>query len=138
MYCDAIRGMGMISPDIWSPYLSCIEMLSCGALLFVAYTIFYTDHLRKHPAEIIGYISFFYAFFNGMAFSTWYLCPLNGETIFAATVYRNTTEPYLLKAMNTLQYSWFFFAAVSSFLPTNLETCLVIDLVLTIQRPMER
>jgi|688.fasta_scaffold416466_2 hypothetical protein len=110
-----------------------LQAVSSFAMLFIGYTIFYNPHLRKHPADLIGFIFMIFAFECYMSFSLYTICPGPGEVVFAATVYFDTSEASLLRAMNTLTHSFLFFVYATLNMPTVLEICLLIDLTWTLK-----
>ena len=123
---------------MWLPIFTTLQTISSLALFFVVYTIYGDKSLRKHPATIIGVICGVNAVYCFMSLSNCLICPGNAEVLFAATVYFDTSEESLLRAMNTLTYSYlsfliFFFNAMSI-----LESCFLYDTVWTLKNPMER
>ena len=58
--------------------------------------------------------------------------------MFAATVYFDTSEQSLLRAMNTLTYSYLVFLVLFFNATAVLESCLLFDMVATLKNPMKR
>ena len=73
-----------------------------------------------------------------MNLSLYTICPLNGEIIFAATVYFDTSEASLMRAMEVMSKSYLTLVYFSTNIPMVLEICLLYDLVLTLKRPMSQ
>ena len=124
-YCDNLQGFGLFEKEVWSESMVVLSGVSSLAMLFIAYTVFYNPHLRQHPADLIGATFFIFAFSTWMALSLYTICPLNGEVIFAATVYYDTSETSLMKAMSTLSKSYLFFTYYAMNIPCVLEICLL-------------
>jgi hypothetical protein len=88
--------------------MTAFQVVSSLVIFFIAYTIFYNPNLRQHPADLIGYIFTILAILCYMSFSRAIICPGNGEVIFAATVYFDTSKESQLKAMKILTNSYLF------------------------------
>ena len=136
--CEKMKGFGMFEPEVWTTTMVALQAVSSLAMLFIGYTIFYNPHLRTHPADLIGCIFMLFAFQCYMSLSLYTICPGPGEVVFAATVYFDTSEASLLRAMNTLTYSYLFFVYGALNMPPVLEICLLLDLTWTLKRPMSR
>ena len=78
------------------------------------------------------------AFYCFLSLSKYVICPGNGEVLFAATVYFDTSEQSLLRAMNTLTYSYLVFLVLFFNATAVLESCLLFDMVATLKNPMKR
>lgn len=137
-YCEKLSGNLLFTSEVWSPTFTALQSFSALALLFVVYTIYGDESLRKHPATIIGLICVINAFYAFMNLSKVVICPWNGEVVFAATVYFDTSEASLLRAMNTLTYSYLNFLVISYNAPSILELCLLYDMLWTIKNPTKR
>jgi len=136
--CQKLDGFGLFEPEVWSTTMVALQAVSSFAMLFIGYTIFYNPHLRTHPADLIGYIFMIYAFQCYMSLSKYTICPGPGEVFFAASVYFDTSEASLMRAMNTLTKSDLFFVYGTLNMPPILEICLLIDLTWTLKQPMAR
>ena len=67
-----------------------------------------------------------------------WLCNTNAETLFAQTVYFDTSTESQLRAMNTLTYSFLTFFMTLSVVPIFTEMCLCVEMVQSLIKPMER
>ena len=98
----------LFEPNLWSPTLTALQAISSLALFFVVYTIYGDKSLRKHPATIIGVICGMNAVYCFSNLSKSLICPGNAEVLYAYTVYFNTSEKSLHRAMGTMTYAWLF------------------------------
>ena len=128
----------LFAPNLWKPTLTALQTISSLALFFVVYTIYGDKSLRKHPATIIGVICGMNAVYCFSNLSKSLICPGNAEVLYAYTVYFNTSEKSLHRAMGTMTYAWLFLL-VGFFEATSiLESCVLYDMVWTLKNPMKR
>lgn len=73
-----------------------------------------------------------------MSLSRYFICYGNAEVVFAATVYFDTSEASLLKAFNTMSYSYLVFLVYFVSATTVLEICLLYDMVFSLYNPMRK
>lgn len=137
-YCDKIHTLSLFSPDVWNGYFTSALMVSSLAMLFIAWTVFYVDKLQVHPAPMIGVFAISLSILMWMMPSQYFICPGPGEVLFAKTVYLDTSTESLLRAMNTMTYSWLTIDMILFNVPMLIETCLIHDMVLTLTRPMQK
>jgi hypothetical protein len=128
----------LFAPNLWTPTLTALQTISSLALFFVVYTIYGDKSLRKHPATIIGVICGMNSVYLLSNISKSLICPGHAEVLYAYTVYFNTSEKSLLRAMGTMTYAWlvilvFFFEATRI-----LFNCFLYDMVWTLKNPMKR
>ncbi len=119
-----------------------ISTLSMFGSMFVATIIFSSKKLQVHPQRLIAYTCMSEAIssFNGViwAMKTDYIIDyLDLSTVFAQTIYFNTSEIYVKKAKELLVYTNDFFFQYFSLLTLALNTCLCVDLVLTLRNPFQ-
>lgn len=133
--CESRKGFDLFN-QIWSPWFDILLLISGVATLLVTITIFYNKNLRQHPADVVGMIAFLFSYecFGGLSFR--FICPFNGQWLFAYTVYYDTSEASQIKAFNVLYYAFSFTIVLVINAPAILEGCLLIDLILTLKRPM--
>ena len=119
-----------------------ISTLSMFGSMFVATIIFSSKKLQVHPQRLIAYTCMSEAIssFNGViwAMNTEYVIDyLDLDTVFAQTMYLDTSDTSIIKARKLLANTNDFFFQYFSLLTLALNTCLCIDLILTLRNPFQ-
>ena len=130
--------MSFFSAEVWNDWFQITAMISGFAMAFIAYTIFFHEGLRVHPAQLVGIFSLAVSICIFNLLSAYLICPGNAEVLFAQTVYFDTSQESLLRAMNTLTYSFLANYVFMFSLPGWIEMCLIHDMVKTLTNPMAR
>jgi hypothetical protein len=118
-----------------------ISLLSMIGSIFVATMIFSSSKLQVHPQRLIAYtcVSEAISSFNGVIWSIGtrnMIEYLDMGSLFELTVlYRNEESSNI--GLDTLEYSNDFFFQYFSLLTLALNTCLCIDLILTLKNPFQ-
>lgn len=110
--------------------------------MFVATMIFSSKKLQVHPQRLIAYtcLSEAISSFNGViwAMNTKYIIDyLDLHVVFARSVLFQNDEAGKIRAMGILSYANDFSFQYFSLLTLALNTCLCIDLVLTLKNPFQ-
>ena len=137
-YCARIEQFALFPTTIFTNAFVVLGAVASVVLLFVASTIFFNKALNRHPAPIIGWIVILMSVYYWFNLGLHDICYLNGEVLFARTVFFDTSEASLLRAMNTLTYSYMAFNVFLFNAPAALQMCLLLDMVLILVKPMQR
>lgn len=123
-----------------------LAILSMMGLITVALTIFYNKKLRQHPSPLIAYICIVEAIncwsslLRFLKTST-IICYFNLYTIFDYTRFKNpkdcSKDQVQFETFLMLQWSNILLNNFFELLSLGLNTCLCIDLVLTLWSPFE-
>jgi hypothetical protein len=98
-------------------------------MVFIAWTIYAYPKLQAHPSQFIGLFSISLAILMWMSIGHYAICPGPAEVIFAQTVYFDTSEESLFRAMNTLTYSFMTIYSFLATFPVLVELCLCFEMV---------
>jgi hypothetical protein len=137
-YCAKLEATKLFTDDVWNTYFLITLTIGAFSMSFLAYTIYFYDNLRVHPAPIVGLFALSVSIMLFNASTVYLICPGNAEVLFAQTVYFDTSQSSMFRAMNTLTYAYLANYAFVFNLPIWLEICMIHDMVKTITCPMER
>lgn len=137
-YCEKLFETRLFEDNVWNSFYQITLTLAGFGMAFIAYTIYFHDNLRVHPAPIVGAFALSVSVLLFNASTIYLICPGNAEVLFAATVYFDICYDNLIRAMNTLTYAYLANYAFVFNLPIWLEICMIHDMVKSITSPMER